>query len=599
MSQQRNRSEIEDKFKWDPESVYPSAEQWESDYARLDEFVRPISALKGKLTSAAAVAEVFAAEDELGLFIDRLVLYAHMKEDEDTSIGANQDRMNRIRARLAKVSGELAWIDPEILSQKDETLRQWMEDPALTPHRRSMELLLRRKPHTLSKEEETLLGLAGDVFGTPHDAFSKLTNADLQFEDALDKDGTPHKVTNGSAYSLLMRHDRVLRQNTFASLYKGYGDHLNTIAALLGGATKSHVFEATVRKHPSSLEASLFSDNIPASVYTTLIEAVHEALPAYHEYVALRARRLGLGSDLNMWDFYAPIVPDFDMKVEWEECRSWIEESTRPLGEEYQEGVRASFEERWYDVHENKGKRSGAYSTGAYGEKPFMLLNYHGTLNDVFTVAHELGHSMHTWLSNANQPYRYANYPIFLAEIASTTNEALLHHHLMETRDDPRLRAYLLNHLCDSFKGTVFRQTMFAEFELEIHRRLESGNSLTADWMKEYYYELNERYYGPAFKADERIAMEWSRIPHFYYNFYVYKYATGFAAAQVFARKVLQGGEARDKYLGFLKSGGSRDPLDTVAGAGVNLADATVLGDAFTTFRASVAELSELLDTIS
>lgn len=599
MSNAKLRDEIETAHKWDAESVYPDGESWEKDFKHIDEFVAPLVAFQGKIDNPGAIAEVFKAEDELGVLLDKLYLYAHMKEDEDTSVGVNQDRMSRLRAKYARISGELAWIDPEILALPEETLRNLMEEDVLKPYRRSMEKLLRRKPHTLSKEEETLLGLAGDLFGTPHEAFSKLTNADLKFEDAIDSEGKSHTVTNGSAYSLYMKRDRTLRESTFSALYKGYGDHLNTIATLLGGSVKGDVFNASIRKHNSALEASLFSDNIPASVYHSLIASVREALPIYHEYVELRARTLKLGSDINMWDFYVPMVPEFDMEVEWDECRQWIEASLEPLGEEYMKVARSSFEERWYDVFENKGKRSGAYSTGAYGQKPFMLLNYHRTLNDVFTVAHELGHSMHSHLSQKNQPYRYSRYPIFLAEIASTTNEALLHHYLVETRDDPKLRAYLLNHLCDSYKGTVFRQTMFAEFELKIHERLEEGNALTADWMKEYYYKLNEDYYGPSFKADERIAWEWSRIPHFYYNFYVYKYATGFAAAQIFSRRILEGGDNREKYLGFLKAGCSQDPLDTVKAAGVDLADPKVLKDGFENFRSAVGELSKLLDTIA
>ncbi|MCC5876778.1 MAG: oligoendopeptidase F [Candidatus Sumerlaeia bacterium] len=599
MSNARPRAEIDTAHKWDTESVYSDPEKWEQDFGKIDDLIRPIQEFQGKLNNADAIAAVFRIEDEAGEFLDRLYLYAHMKEDEDTSIGVNQDRMSRLRAKYARIGGELAWVDPEILSHPEKDLRAWMEADVLKPYRRSMEKLLRRKPHTLSKEEETLLGLAADVLGTPYEAFSKLTNADLKFDDAVDSKGDKHTVTNGTAYSLYMKRDRALRESTFGSLYKGYGDHLNTIATLLGGSTKHDVFKASIRKHSSSLEASLFSDNIPTSVYHSLISSVREALPIYHEYVELRARALKLGGDINMWDFYVPMVPDFDMEVEWDECRKWIEKSLEPLGSEYMEGARSSFTERWYDVFENKGKRSGAYSTGAYGQKPFMLLNYHRTLNDVFTVAHELGHSMHSFFSQKYQPYRYAGYPIFLAEIASTTNEALLHHHLIQTKDDPRLRAYLLNHLCDSYKGTVFRQTMFAEFELKIHERLEEGNALTADWMKEYYYQLNADYYGPSFKADERISWEWSRIPHFYYNFYVYKYATGFAAAQIFSQRVLESGESRDKYLGFLKSGGSMDPLDTVKAAGVDLSDPKVMCDGFENFRSAVKELSQLLDAIS
>jgi len=595
----RTRDQIERPSKWDVESVYATPEAWEADFGRLGEAVKPIQGLKGKLTSPEAVAAVFDAEDALGLLIDKVYLYAHMREDEDTGASESQARMSRMRGQLAKIAGERAWVQPEILMNPEATLRAWIDAPALAAHRRSMELLLREKPHTLSTEEETLLGLAGEIFSTARDAFGKLTNADMKFAPALDGDGKEHEVTSGSFYSLLLSSDRTLRQNAFASIYAGYGDHANSICALLAGNTKGHVFNATIRKYGTALEASLFNDNVPTAVYRSLISAVNEALPIFHEYLDLRAKSLGLEGDLNVWDIHVPIVPDFSMEVDWQECREWIVESTRPLGPEYHKGVVASFDERWYDVYENKGKRSGAYSTGAYGEKPFMLLNYHGTLSDVFTVAHELGHSMHTRLSAEAQPYRLSGYPIFLAEIASTTNEALLHHHLMETKSDPALRAYLLNHLCDSFRGTLFRQTMFAEFELEIHERLEKGGALTAESLNEYYYDLNARYHGPRMAADRRIAREWSRIPHFYYNFYVYKYATGFTAAQIFNRQVLSGAAGRDAYLGFLKSGSSMDPLDTVKKAGVNLSDPAALQGAFSEFRGAVRELSGLLDELA
>ncbi len=468
----------------------------------------------------------------------------------------------------------------------------------MASYRRSIDLLLREKPHTLSTEEETLLGLASDIFSLPYESFSKLTNADLKFKPAKDSSGEERTVSNGSFLSLLQDADRELRKSAFGSIYETYGDHINTITSLLNGGTKTHVFNANVRKFGGALEASLFNDNIPTSVYHSLIEAVNGALPVFHEYVDLRARQLGLEGDLNVWDLHVPIVPDFELEVDWKQCREWVSESTKPLGEDYQRGVVASFEERWYDVFENKGKRSGAYSTGSYGQKPFMLLNYHASLDDVFTVAHELGHSMHTLLSHGHQPYRFSDYPIFLAEIASTTNEALLHQYLMRTQHDPKLRAYLLNHLCDSFRGTMFRQTMFAEFELEIHQRLERGETLTADSLKKYYTDLNAKYYGPRMKSDERIALEWARIPHFYYNFYVYKYSTGFAAAQIFSQRILSGAEPRDKYLGFLKSGSSKDPLDTVRHAGVDLSDPRVLQQSFANFKVAIAELSELLQPV-
>jgi oligoendopeptidase F len=595
MSQVKHRSEIQLADQWDVDSVYPSVEAWEADFVRIPDLLAPVLSLKGKLDNPAAVAAVYRAEDELGKLIGKLYLYAHMREDADLSVGENQARMARIRAQYARIGGELAFINPQILALPEATIRAWMDAPELTDYRRSLDLLLREKPHTLSEQEETLLGMASDLFSTPQEAFGKLTNADLKFADALDAKGEKHAVSNGTFFTHLMSNDRELRRSAFGAIYAGYGDHQNTLATLLAGSTKAHVFNARVRKFPGALEASLFRDNIAPTVYLSLIEAVNKALPAFHEYLTLRAEHLGVGADLNMWDLHTSIVPEISVSVDWSQCREWVEESTKPLGAEYHRIVKSSFTERWYDIYENKGKRSGAYSTGHYGEKPFMLLNYHSTLNDVFTVAHELGHSMHSWQSQHTQPFRYSDYPIFLAEIASTTNEALLHDYLMRTQENPKLRAYLLNHLCDSFRGTMFRQTMFAEFELEIHRMLERGEAITADAVSKYYYELNARYHGPSIKADDRIAIEWMRIPHFYYNFYVYKYATGFAAAQLFAQQVLSGETGRDRYMGFLKSGSSKDPLDTVRDAGVDLADPVVLTKAVDGFRAAVAELRGLL----
>ncbi len=598
MSGVKTRDQITSDMTWDSESVYATPEAWEVDFKRLPALLEPVVEMKGKLTTAENVAEVFRREDALSLTLEKLHLYAHMLEDQDTQVGENQARMGRLKSQFAKISGQIAWISPEILTQSEETLNAWANDPALAAFKRSMTLLIRNKPHMLSSEEETLLGLASDALSTPYQTFSVLTNADMTFDPAVDAQGKEHEVTNGSYSVLLQESDRQLRESAFSSIYKGYGEHENGLTALLAGSTKHHAFEAQVRKHNDSLDASLFTDNIPREVYLSLIEAVHDALPAFYEYVDLRSRQLGLEGSINMWDFHVPIVPEFQLEVGWRECREWLEEAFKPLGGEYMKGVVESFSARWYDVFENKGKRSGAYSTGAYGEKPFMLLNYHGTLDDVFTVAHELGHSMHTYLSQSHQSYREAGYPIFLAEIASTTNEALLHHYLMQTKEDSQIRAFLLNHLCDSFKGTMFRQTMFAEFELEIHKRVENGEALTADSLKEYYYELNKKYYGPNVDADERIGVEFSRIPHFYYNFYVYKYATGFAAAQIFAQQVLSGEEGRDRYLGFLKSGGSKDPLDTVREAGVDLSNPAVIRKAFETFKVSVKELSDLLQPV-
>ncbi len=588
------RHNIPVEYTWNLESVYPTPEAWEEDFNTLDGLLKPILALKGKLANAATLAELFRAEDKLYVLIERLMSFAHHREDENTGDSVNQARQQRMMAKYAEIGGLTAWTTPEILSQPLETLEAWRDAAELADYKRTMTVLIRQKPHVLSDKEETLLSMAAEIFRNPNNTFGYLTNADMKFPDVEVQNGKKQPLTNGRYVTFLESKDRNVRQRAFEAMYDTYTGFENTLASTLSGNVKLHNYNAKIRNFPSALEASLHHDNIPVSLYDTLIEATHEALPIFYEYVELRQRTLGI-ENINMWDFYVPIVPNFEMKVEWSKACEWVRDACQPLGEEYAKGVAECFAQRWVDVFESKGKRSGAYSGGSYSTQPFILMNYQGTLDWVFTLAHELGHSMHSWLANRTQPYRYADYTIFVAEIASTTNEALLHHYLLENTDDPRFRAYLLNHLCDQFKGTVFRQTMFAEFERMIHVLDASGVPLTAKTLGDQYYALNAKYYGPAVKANERIRNEWSRIPHFYYNFYVYKYATGFCAAQIFSQRILQNADLREQYLDFLRSGGSADPLDLVQLGGVDLTDRTVLTDAFATFKKSVEELKTLL----
>lgn len=590
------RSEMLPEQCWDLESVYPTPEHWETDFSRLGEFLAPVLAWRGKLDSPEALAAVFQAEDELSLLVERLYTYAHHREDEDTANTAHQARSRRVLARLAEIRGAVAWIEPEILAHPAETLEPWREETLLRPYRRTLDELLRKKPHILSEPEETLLSLASDIFRKPYEIFSALTNADLKFPDVADDQGNPRPLSNGRFITFLEHRDRAMRRRAFETFYNTYLGLRNTLTSTLASAIRTNNYTARIRRFPSALEAALHPDNVPARLYDTLAESVHEALPIFHEYIDLRKQMLGLDT-LDMYDQYVPIVSGFDMKVDWPTACRWVRESCEPLGGDYRRGVEEAFSRRWIDVYENQGKRSGAYSGGCYGTHPFILMNYQGTLDHVFTLAHELGHSMHSRLANETQPYRYATYAIFAAEIASTTNEALLLHHLLQTTSDPRFRAYLLNHLCDQFRGTVFRQTQFAEFERLLHERDAAGEALTADSISEPYYALNAQYYGPSVRGDRRIAFEWMRIPHFYYNFYVYKYATGFCAAQVFARRILESPDGRDRYLDFLRGGGSADPLELIRRGGVDLLDREVLTGAFATFREAIAELRTLLAT--
>ena len=588
-----SRREVPEALTWDLTPLYETPEAWEADFARLDDVAAPVLAMQGHLDSAAAVARLLDAETVLDRLLERLHVFAHLRHDEDTAHDGNQVREARIRARYAELAAQCAWITPELLSHPEAEIRAWMEAPELKDCRRTLLKVLRNKPHVLSAAEETLLARGGEVLTASEQTFSLLTNADMAFPDVPGPDGRPLPLTEGTYRAHLENPDRGVRRAAFETLLGGYGKLQNTLASTLSATVKAHVFMAQTRKFPSALEAALFDDQIPVAVYDGLIDATHAALPLFHRYLDLRRRTLGL-PDLDMYDLYAPLVPACAAKVPMAEARAWVLDACRPLGADYGAALRTAFDARWIDWLENKGKHSGAYSSGCYDSPPYLLLNYHDRLDDAFTLAHELGHSLHTWLANRAQPHRLAHYPIFLAEIASTVNELLLTHHLLARPGDPAFRAHLLNHLCDSFKGTVFRQTMFAEFERDLHRWEEAGTPLTAEFLRGQYYELNQKYYGPGLRAHASIALEWCRIPHFYFDFYVYKYATSFCAALVFARR-LRAGEGVDAYLGLLRAGGSQDPLDAVAAAGVDLRDAGVLREAFAEFGAVLAELETAL----
>ena len=588
------RDAIAPAHRWNVEDLYADLDGWNRDFDRIEAEVQPLEALRGAINSAADVARLLDAETRLDRLVEKLYTYAHLRADEDTANTQYQALLSRIRARYTEVSGRLAWITPEILAQPEETLREWTDSEELRPNRYAMVRLLRHKPHTLSDREETLLSQAGEVFGASRQTYSLLTNADMRFPSIRDGQGREKELSQGRYITFLLDRDRRVRQDAFNAMYDTYGAWRNTLASTLSSNVKLHNYLARTRHFPSALEAALFEDNIPVGVYDSLIDATHAALPRFYLYTDLRRRCLGL-DQLDMFDQHVPIVSEYDIQVPFETACQWVLAACEPLGEEYMEALQSAFTDRWIDVYENRGKRSGAYSSGCYDSLPYVLLNYQGTLDDVFTLAHELGHSMHSWLANRSQPPRFAGYPIFIAEIASTLNEALLLKHLLDQADDPKFRAYLLNHLCDSYKGTVFRQTMFAEYERMIHDMDGRGEPLTPDALCEAYYGLNARYYGDHVAPDKRIAMEWARIPHFYFNFYVYKYATSFCASQVFVLRVLEGATGREQYLDLLRAGGSADPLDLVARAGVDMTDSSTLEKAFIAFEEAVRELDSIL----
>ncbi|MGD9873340.1 MAG: oligoendopeptidase F [Kiritimatiellia bacterium] len=588
------RSAVKREDTWDLERIYTDDASWQRDFDSLAAAAKPLLAMQGKLNSAAALADMFRATEKLDRLSDKLYVYAHLKADEDTASTTGQARQSRILQRITQISGDLAWITPEILSHTEDELRAWMKSKNLQPWHYSMEKLVRAKPHVLSPPEETLLSRAGEIFSAPRQAYKMLTDADMRFPEVENSLGEKRELTDGRYSTFLISRDRTERKSAFKAMYDTYSSYKNTLASTLASNVKLHNYMAQIRHHESARHAALYPDQIPVALYESLLTGVHDALPAFYDYVELRREALNL-PDLNMYDFYVPLVPEYDIKVPFEQACEWVLASCAPLGEEYCGILKRAFTDRWIDVYENRGKRSGAYSSGCYDTLPYVLMNYQGTLNHVFTLAHELGHSMHSWLANHTQPHQNAAYPIFIAEIASTLNEELLLRHLLDTTDDPAFRAYLLNHLCDAFKGTVYRQTMFAEYEQIIHELDAAGEPLTHDTLNRRYYALNEKYYGPGIKADPLIAHEWARIPHFYYNFYVYKYATSFCASQLFISRIFENAGGVEKYLGLLKAGGSRPPLELIRNAGVDLENPQTLTGAFENFGRTVRELRAAL----
>lgn len=596
-----DRREVPAETIWDLARLYATSQAWESDFVRIAPLTDAVSAFQGKLQSPDAALALFQAEETLDRLLEKLFTYAHLLHDQDTADDAGQSLEARIRTAYTDAAARCAWITPELAALPTETLEAWAVRPDLAPWARRLRQLVRARPHVLSTEAETLLAQASEVLSAPEQTFSMLTDADLRFPAATDSAGIPHELTEGTYRTLLESPDRALRQSAFAQLLGTYGQFRNTIASTLSTCVKEHVFDARVRRFPSALEASLFSDEISPVLYHGLIDATRAALPAFHDYVAFRAARLGLAAPgaLSMADMYVPLVSpeDAPSRLSPATARAWVERAVRPLGHGYAALLARAFDERWIDWPSNRGKTSGAYSSGCYDSCPYLLLNYRGRLDDVFTLAHEAGHSVHTALSNAAQPYPTASYPIFLAEIASTLNELLLAHSLLDDPPagaPPSLRLHVLNHLVDEFKGTLYRQVMFAEFERSLHRWAEEGTPLTADFISSEYAALNAAYYGPALADGGLIRYEWARIPHFYYDFYVYKYATSFSAALVLERRIRAGAPV-EPYLDMLRSGGSLPPLEALRRAGVDLEDPATVASAFADFASLLADFKAAL----
>ena len=592
-----SREEIPMEDKWALEDLYPTDADWEKELETLAQDREYLVSFAGKLGgSAKALYEYLDASEKLSVKADRLGNYCMRRADEDTRNAAAQAMQGRFMSAMVELSAACSFDTPELMAVSEETLNGfYAECPELERYRHYLTDLRRRKPHTLSAAEEKLLAAAGEMAQTPDTVYGALADADLTFRDAVDAQGSAHPLTQGTFVQLEESPDRALRKSAYENLYDGFTAFKNTAAAILNGQNKQLKFYADARKYNSALEASLDATNVPVSVYENLIEAVHAKLPSMHRYVRLRKKLLGV-DELHFYDIYTPLLHGVDKHIPYEQAKQTVYDALAPLGEDYRAILKEGLNNRWIDVYQNQGKRSGAYSAGAKVH-PYVLLNYTGTLDSQFTLAHEMGHALHSYLSNKHQNPIDADYVIFVAEVASTCNEALLMEHLLKNTTDKKERAYLINHFLDQFKGTIYRQTMFAEFERNIGAMTAEGQTLTADVLCQEYRRLNEEYYGPDMVVDDRIAMEWARIPHFYYNYYVFQYATGYAAAIALSRRILNEGEpaVRD-YLNFLSGGCSRSPIDLLKGAGVDMTGPEPVTQALELFDQLLDEMEALTE---
>lgn len=591
------RADVPEKDKWAIQDLFATDDDWRAALAKAKEFIPRITAFRGRLAESGAVLlSFFRLDDEISLAFDALVHYAQRRSDEDTRVAAYQEMVSQVTRFAVEIQSAAAFETPELLAISDEDMnRLYAEAPELELYRLNIDRIRRRREHVLSDKEEAILAAAGEIAASPDDIYSMLSDADLKFPDAVDKDGNKHPVTHGTFIPLMQSYDRVLRKSAFDSLYSVYGQFRNTSAATLSAQLKQLLFFANVRKYPSTLDAALDGNEVPTEIYRNLIDAVHRSFAPMYRYVALRKKLLGV-DELHMYDLYVPVVDGVEMKFTFEEAKEIALKALAPLGEDYLNLLREGFANGWVDVYENEGKRSGAYSAGARVH-PYVLLNFKGTLDDVFTLVHEMGHSIHSYLSNKTQPTAYQDYVIFVAEVASTCNEALLMEYLLSVTTDKKERAYLINHFLEQFRGTLYRQTMFAEFELAANEMTQRGEGTTAEALCAMYKKLNEQYFGPEMNVDEEISLEWARIPHFYYDYYVYQYATGYAAAIALSRRILREGEAAVKdYLGFLSGGCSADPITLLRGAGVDMASPKPIEDATKLFDEMISEMEKILN---
>ncbi|MDN6004620.1 MAG: oligoendopeptidase F [Enterococcus sp.] len=591
------RQEVSAELTWDLTKIFVDAAAFEKKFQDLANELTEVTKIKGSLNQG-ATEFLMAIDYILDIYrkAEVIYVYAHLKNDEDTANTTNQALYARASSLIAQVSEAVSWFEPEMFQLSDQEIWAFFEaEPKLELYRHFVEQIISERAHVLPAEQEALLAGASEIFSSSADTFSIMNNADLKFPVVKNEEGENVQLTHGVYGQLLESTDRTVREEAFKALYSVYHQFRNTLATTLSTHVKGHNYKAKVRGYTSARQAALSGNHIPEDVYETLTLVVNQYLPLLHRYVELRKELLGL-PELHMYDLYTPLLAEAPMKFTYEKAQEKALEALKPLGEEYLDVVKKAFAERWIDVVENQGKRSGAYSSGAYDTQPYILLNWHDRLDELYTLVHEMGHSAHSYFTRHTQPYVYGDYSIFLAEIASTTNENLLTSYLLETEKDPKIRAYIINHYLDGFKGTIFRQTQFAEFEHFIHTEDAAGTPLTSEHLSKFYGELNAKYYGPIVVNDEEIKDEWARIPHFYYNYYVYQYATGFSAASALAKRIVEGEpDALDKYLTYLKSGSSDYPIEVMKKAGVDMTQPTYIEDAMEIFARRLDELEELV----
>ena len=590
------RSSIENRFKWTIDEMYPDEASMEKDIQKVKELIEEVKKYKGTLAdNDENLFKALNISEQASRILQNLYVYTHMKSHEDTRINKNQSNATKTDMLSTELSMATSYMVPEIIAMDSEKLENYLKTEKLSHYKKYVDDILRLKPHTLNEREEELLAAVSDLSGVPENIYDMLSFADLQFPEIEDEKGEKIRVTHANFSLFLKSKDARVRKDAFEAMYSVYNQYKNTFASTLYGGIKSEIFYAKTRKYESALQGSLFQDNVSVDVYNNLIDAVHENLDTLNDYIDLKKKFLGLDK-INMYDLYVPLTENFDMEISYEKAQKIILEALKPLGEEYLENVKKAFAEGWIDVYGNEGKQGGAYSWGSYDSKSYILMSYKDDLNSLFTLIHEMGHSMHSYYSKNNQPYLYSGYKIFVAEVASTLNELLLINYLLKNASSKEEKVYLLNYYLEQFRTTVYRQTMFAEFEKICHGKVENGEPLTAEDFNNIYYDLNKKYYGESCEVNEDIALEWARIPHFYSNFYVYKYATGFSAASALSKQIIEEGDsAVDRYKEFLKSGGSEFPLDQLRKAGVDMEKKEAVDEALHVFKDLVKQLEKEL----